>query len=166
MKWRSLKSRVFEPIVQSRQPLRRLILSIKMFRKFFRPQPPCTLKMCHTLFLHFHKVWVPRLLADWCCRAKCFANTFRPLFIGVLSKCVKFHILWHACCHQPQCTKGSFGRTTHLFKGHTVKVDTKAKNWSSDPNSLCIFRNHLTIKETFIGLPIYGMLKSKSLKCN
>ena len=43
-------------------PWRRLIPSIKMFRKFFRPQPLCTLKMCHTLLFYpaayFHKVWV------------------------------------------------------------------------------------------------------------
>ena len=67
---------------------RRLIPSIKMFRKFFRLQPLRTLKMCHILFFfypaaYFHKMWVRCLLADWCRCAKCFANTFRPLFTSL-----------------------------------------------------------------------------------
>ena len=66
-----------------------------MFRKFFRP--PCTFKMCHTLVFcpaaaYFHKVWVPRLLADWCrLSGKMFCKYFPLSFhIVVLSKCAKF----------------------------------------------------------------------------
>ena len=78
---------------------------------------------------------------------KMFCKYFLPPFhIVVLSKCVKFHILWHACCHQPQCTKGSFGRT--FLRVTQSRWTQKPKN--PVPNLQCVY----------IGLPIYGVLKS------
>ena len=66
---------------------------------------------------------------------KMFCKYFLPPFhIVVLSKCVKFHILWHACCHQPQCTKGSFGRT--FLRVTQSRWTQKPKN--PVPNLQCV----------------------------